>query len=164
MLEEGGAEEADFPERLGMEKRQQAGRGFDFLIPIEEFEPFGDFPDGRRIEPGCGKHFAEGVGIRACGGAPAQGGLEWRGATAHEGVENGFAGLREIFDEVCGEGGLEAGAVGDFVERMRIALAFAPEGTGFDRSIHLWRQYRGKGCFSRRGERSGFDEKTGKPA
>ena len=115
-----------------MEKGEKFVRGFDVLFPIEAPEPFGDFVDGWGIEPGCGEHFGERVGIGTCGDATAQGGLEWRGAAPHERIENDFAGLREIFDEVCSKRGLEAGAVGDFVERMRLALAFAPEGTSFD--------------------------------
>ena len=115
-----------------MEKGEEFGRGVDVPFPIKFRETFGDFLEGGRIESGCGEHSGERVGIGTCGDASPQGGLERRGAATHERIENDFAGLREIFNEVRGERGLEAGAVGDFVERMCLALAFAPERAVFN--------------------------------
>jgi len=70
---------------------------------------------------------AEGVDVAAYGGASGEGGFHGGGAAAHEGVEHGVAFPGEAVDEKAGELGLEAGAVGDFVEAVGGALLGGPE-------------------------------------
>jgi len=118
-----------------MEKGEKFVRDVDVLFPIEVIEPCGDFVDGWRIESGSGEHCREWVGIGTSGDATPQGGLERRSAATHERIENDFAGLREIFDEMPCERGLEASTVGNFVERMGLALCIGSASIGKNRGV-----------------------------
>src|SRR5262249_44618977 len=60
-------------------------------------------------------------------GAPAQRGLDRRGAAAAERVVNAVALAGEALDEIGRELRLEAGAVRDLVDRAALALAAGPE-------------------------------------
>ena len=51
---------------------------------------------------------------------------------------NCIAWFREAFDEISGKGGLEAGAIGNFVEWVGVALFGAPELARFYRDMAPW--------------------------
>jgi len=133
LVEECGAEEADFPKGIRVEKGEKFRGRVEGAIPIETLEPIDDFIDGWWIESRGGKHFAKRVGIGSGGDASPQGGLERRGAAPHERIKNDLARLGKLLDEIGGERGLEAGAVGNFVKGVAAALSGAPENSGFHR-------------------------------
>ncbi len=113
LLEERRAEQSDFLKCFRMKKREKFCGRVEAASPIETLEPIGDFIDRWWIETRGGKHFAKGVAIGPGGDAAPEGGLQRCGAAAHEGIENHLARLGKLLDEIGGESGLEAGAVGN---------------------------------------------------
>jgi hypothetical protein len=122
------------PKRFGVEKRKQFGRGVDVLLPVKKLEPTGDFLGGRGIEPRSSRHLAKRSRIGSASDASAQGGFQWRGAPPHEWIINRLAGVGESVDERAGQFRLEAGAVGNLMQRVTTALACGPKFSGFNKA------------------------------
>ena len=90
-------------------------------------EALGDVFQARRVEPRPGQDDAQGVDVAAAGDAAQQRGFQDGGAAAHERVIDDLAGLRQALDEEARQLRLEAGAIGNLVERAGLALFGGPE-------------------------------------
>ncbi len=90
-------------------------------------KPLGDLFQAGRAEPRPGQDDAQGVDVAAAGDPAQQRGLQDRGAAAHERVIDDLAGLRQALDKEARQLRLEAGAIGNLVERTGLALPGGPE-------------------------------------
>ena len=110
-----------------MEEDQQVLGEFVGRGEVDLPEPLGDLFEARRAEPGPRQDDAQGVDVAAEGHAAQQRGFQDGGAAAHERVIDDLAGLRQALDEEAGQLRLEAGAIGNLVERAGLALFGRPE-------------------------------------
>ena len=86
-----------------------------------------DLLQRRRLKPGRGQRKAQRIDVVARRDAAQQSRFDGRGAAAHERIVDDVARVGEPLDEEARQLRLEAGAIGDFVQRTGLALACGPE-------------------------------------
>lgn len=107
----------------------------EFVVRVEGdlVESMNDLLERGGTEARADQGNTEGIDIATPGDTVEEGGFDEGGATAHKRVVNDFAGGGEPLDEEAGKLRLEAGAVGDFVEFVGLALLGGPEFVDVDR-------------------------------
>jgi hypothetical protein len=127
VLDEVAAQRANLRERLRVIEGQQVVRSLGLQAPVYVRKTVGDGVDSGRREPRPDQTGAQRVDVRPHGAAAHQGRLERGGAPAHEGVVDGVPWLGQPLDEIGRQLGLEAGAVADLVQGVRLTLPGCPE-------------------------------------
>src|SRR6266404_2044933 len=94
---------------------------------VDRLQSLGNFGPGRRPETAPRENGAQGVHITTEGDATEQGGFNCGGPAAHEWVVDDIAGASQALDEKAGQLWFKAGAVGNLVERVGLALFRGPE-------------------------------------
>ena len=121
------AQRTDLPKCPGMVEGEEIVGSIRGPRPVDGGEAGADGVQRRRTKPRLDEDAAERVDVVAEGRPAEQGGLEDGRAAAHEGVVDHVAWFRQTLDEEPRQLRLEAGAVGNLVQRMGGALAAGPE-------------------------------------
>ena len=125
--EECFAQQANAAKGLWMVKCQEFCWSLNPPAPIKARQPDCNVSEWRWGETRGDKHLAERIRIPAGSPPSAKCGFEQGGAASHERIQHGVAGTGESIDEIGCESRFEAGAIGDLMEWVRVALPIAPK-------------------------------------